>query len=361
MAKRRLARPSAEEEEEPEGEQESPKERRERRERERRAREKRGSKSSGLLARWPRWKTLGAILGVVVAIVAAVAIVVIYFPTPCLSLAPPPASSGVPDESAPSWCVNSTVSLVERMVVHLTITVAGKPVTIPGGIGEISATKAAAQWQYSAGCTFPVFTDNGTGPGGGDSGGYIQIASPWAFTYTIGDFFNLWKESDSTATVNGASQPVSYTGTQLFNYSSSGNQIVRLWVDGQVSSAGTGLVLNYLVSNYNVANDLPQCIPQKYGSDHSIVLTWGWTGAGMVQSGPTLFQAGDNTAYSPGAGPATGPSPPGTSSPWSGAQGALAVSLVAGAGTLVLLGAFLDRRDLGPGRGCGGSGHRRWG
>lgn len=351
MAKRRLARPAPEEEEGPEGAEESPKERRERRERERRAREKRGSKAAGLFARWPRWKTLGAILGVVVAIVAAIAIVVIYLPTPCLTLAPPPASSGVPDESAPSWCVNSTVSLVERMVVHLTITVAGKPVTIPGGIGEISATKAAAQWQYAAGCTFPVFTDNGTGPGGGDSGGYIEIASPWAFTYTLGDFFNLWKESYSTVSVNGASQPVSYTGTQLFNYSSSGNQIVRLWVDGQLTSLGTGLVLNYLVSNYNVANDLPQCIPQKYGSDHSIVLTWGWTGAGEVQSGPTLFQVGDMTSYTPGTGPATAPFPSGTSSAWTGPDAPFAAALVAGVGSWALLGTFLDRPDLGRRRG----------
>lgn len=274
MSKRRLAKPAPEEEEE-EGREETPSQRRARRERERRVRRQR-TQAKGLLAGWPLWKTGAVIGGSAVAVAAVVAVLLIFvLKPPCLALETPPASSGVPDESAPSWCVNTSAAIVESMAVHLSIQVAGSPVTIPGGVGEINQAK----WGWT--CDMPVFTDNSTG-GGTTSGGVILIASPWNFTYTLADFFNLWKESYSTATVDGTAQPISYTGTQLFNYSTTTNQVVRLWVDGQQSTAGPNLALNYLADDYGTSSEVPQCFVSQYGSGHTILLTWGWKGAGSV-------------------------------------------------------------------------------
>lgn len=307
MAKRRVVgAQSSKDQEEAEEVEETAEERRARRDREKRALRKRGPRAAGVLARWPRWKTLSVFAGSAVAIVAAIALVVIFFPHPCLTLSAPPPQSGVPDESAPSWCVNSTDAMEQELFVHLSIVVGGTTVTIPGGIGEISAATAKSQWGFSSGCNMPVFTDNSTG-GGSTSDGYIEIYSPWAFTYTLGDFFNIWKESYSTVSINGNSEPVSYAGSQLFNYTSNAKQTVRLWVDGSQSSAGTGLVLNYLTSSApsgtQTSSEIPQCLVSQYGSGHSIVITWGWVGAGEVVGGPTLFQMPGATLSDPVAPP----------------------------------------------------------
>ena len=346
MAKRRPVRPSNASEVEEEEVQETPEERRVRRQRERRAREKRGPKSVGMFSAWPRWKTAAVLGGSAVAVAAAIGVVLLLVSPPCLAISAPPASSGVPDESAPSWCVNSTVSMDQRLAVSLTITVGGAGVAIPGGIGEINQHK----WGWT--CNMPVFTDNATGPGGSGSGGVIQIVSPWDFTYTLGDFFNMWKESYSTVSINGVAEPVSYTGTQLFNYSSTSNQVVRLWVDGQQSNAGPGLVLNYLSSNYATSTTVPQCFLQKYGSGHSITLTWGWKGAGLVIGGPTLFVAPESTT-------ALFPTPVGAlSGPVHGSTLTGVLALTSGGAALLAIAALPPSGsggppDQGPGRGPG--------
>ncbi|MDE1819381.1 MAG: hypothetical protein KGJ23_00795 [Euryarchaeota archaeon] len=294
MAKRRPVRPQGAAEVEEKEIAESPEERRARRQRERRARQKQATRhGGGILATWPLWKSIGVFGGTAGAVIAAVAVIVLFLPHPCLGISAPPSGSGVPDESAPSWCVNNSVSLDERMAVSITIVLGGIHVGIPGGIGEINQHK----WGWT--CTMPVFTDNSSGSGSGDSGGVVQIASPWNFTYTLGDFFNMWKESYGTVSINGNSETVDYTNTQLFNYTSNANQVVRLWVDGQVSDQGPGLVLNYLADDYQTSSEVPQCFVQQYHSGHTIFLTWGWVGAGMGVGGPTLFQTAGATMSGP--------------------------------------------------------------
>lgn len=201
------------------------------------------------------------------------------FSPPCLSIGPPPVSSGVPDESAPTWCINASDALVERLYIHLSIVIGGVSVTLPGGIGEISPARAARDWGFTNGCNMPVFTDNSTGTGS-DPGGIFTIASPWNFTYTLRDLFDLWHESYSTVSVNGNAEPVSYTGAQIFNYTSNARQVVRLWVDGQVAATGSAQVLNYELSSYGTSQTVPPCFLQKYGTGHSLEITWGWVGAG---------------------------------------------------------------------------------
>lgn len=199
----------------------------------------------------------------------------------CLSLSAPPASSGVPSESTWDWCVNASDAIVERMFVQLSIVIAGDPVVIPGGIGELPPGHFASSPTLSQPCNMPVFTDNSTG-GGRSSGGYLEIASPWAFTYTLEDFFSLWHDSDSTVDVNGVTEPITYSGDQIFNYSDSANgaQVVRLWIDGTQVATGPSQVLNYEISSYDTSQDVPSCFLSDYGSDHSIEITWGWAGAG---------------------------------------------------------------------------------
>jgi hypothetical protein len=200
---------------------------------------------------------------------------------PCLKLSNIPAQSGIPSEDAASWCVNSTDTIVERMVVHLTITIGGSAVTIPGGIGEVPAGRWTFGGSPSQACDMPIFTDNSTG-GGANSGGYIEIASPWAFNYTLGDFFSLWHDFSPTAEVDGTPQPVEYEGTQIFNYTTTTHQVVRLWVDGAITPAtsGPGLDLNYEISSYDPSATLPSCFVGAYGDDHTLAITWGWTGSG---------------------------------------------------------------------------------
>jgi hypothetical protein len=337
VAKRRAVRPKEPEEEE---EPQTAEERRSQRERDRRAKKTQGSRRRSLLAGRPKWQRAAVYVGVAVAVIAAIAVILLYIPHPCLALSAPPAQSGTPSESAWSWCVNSTDAIIEQMTVSLTITVGGTPVPIPGGIGNVPEGHYGGG--TSAACTMPIYTLNATGTTAGQSGGYIEIASPWAFTYTLADFFSLWHDSYSTVTIGGSPEPVEYSGTQIFNYSDNTNskgqptQIVQLWVDGnrQNNSNGPETVLNYLADDLDTGAEQPQCLVSQYGSGHSIVITWGWVGAGEFTSGPTLFQApGDasSAAPLPSLDHAVGPAPAGGAIPPALGAGGLGISAVVGA------------------------------
>lgn len=302
MSKRRLVNAAAEEETDEEGE-ESPEERRNRRDRERRSKKKKSSRpGSGLFAGRPRWVKATAVVGVIVAIAAAILVISLFLAGPCPSISPPPATSGVPSESSWSWCVNSTDAIVEEVNVHLAIVVGGTPVTIPGGIGELPSGHFVQGSSPSPACNMPIFTDNSTGNGvAGSSDGYIWIVTPWPFEYTLADFFSVWHDSYADVSVGGTQEPVSYTGTQLFNYTSNsaGTQVVTLWIDGTAQTApldGPNTVLNYYQDSQYASSENPQSCASKYGgSNHSLVITWGYVGAGETAGGASLFQTSGNT------------------------------------------------------------------
>ena len=67
----------------------------------------------------------------------------------------------------------------------------------------------------------------------------IHIESPVARTYTLGDFFKVW-----AATPNiGGPTPVIFNQNQIFNYAAGNGYELRMYVNGQPSTAYNSLVL----------------------------------------------------------------------------------------------------------------------
>jgi hypothetical protein len=120
-----------------------------------------------------------------------------------------------------------------------------------------------------------------------DASGIVHIEShSKTQNYTLVDFFAIWRATYRTVEIGGASYPVSYTLSELFNHAPDGQGSIQLLVDGAPSRAGPLLVLNTL--DYCSAGMAgPPCAPtattdpyppllmQRYGTGHIIVLQYG--------------------------------------------------------------------------------------
>ncbi len=154
---------------------------------------------------------------------------------------------------------------------YLRIFVNGQPVPVPAAIGIRSRSGAAA-------CLEPVHTH--------DASGIIHIEShSQTQTYTLADFFTIWRATYPTVEIGGAGYPVSYTSSELFNHRQAGPAAIQLLVDGAPSRAGPLLALNTL-DYCSAAMAGPPCAPtaltdpypplliQRYGTGHTIVLEY---------------------------------------------------------------------------------------
>ncbi|MHB8352618.1 MAG: hypothetical protein ACYDFT_08045 [Thermoplasmata archaeon] len=292
MAKRRFRT-----EENPEGEATSPAASAEDRRRERKR--LRAQRDAGHLRGKDRM-SLGRralLFGLPVAVILVIVAVLLLnsSPPPCLQLQPIPAQSGIPafppantTNFGTTWCPSAT-SVLQTYPV-LTIRINGNVVGLPSTIGR--------RTNYTSGgtpytCDLPLSTN--TPSAGGLTPNTIYIISPWAYIYTLGDFFQVWAQSASTANVNSSfpSQPITYTSTDLLGFTATAADSVQLWVDNGPSSAGPNLNLDTL-TNSNSA--YPACLVSVYGSSHSILLTYGpttvRTALGSGLSSPQLQTGG---------------------------------------------------------------------
>ncbi|MCI4351669.1 MAG: hypothetical protein L3K15_09200, partial [Thermoplasmata archaeon] len=270
MAKRRFQRAP-----EKAPEQLTPEERRDKRRRDRTARGKRGPKGIG--SPWRRAAAVGGSGGVVIAVI--VVLVVLHpFNVPCISFVPNP--SGTPafpphttTDFSGTWCPSSA-TLVVHMHPYLRLTINGQVVPLPDSIGR-NASYTVGGSSYE--CALPLHTHPASPPD--FPNGVIHIESPWPYQYNLSDFFSVWSQSYASVSVNStaSNRPIIYTPNDLLGFTPDSSHAITLFVDGQVSFAGPGLVLNtldYATSPY------PACLGEVYGTGHVITLTYGPRGAG---------------------------------------------------------------------------------
>ncbi len=154
---------------------------------------------------------------------------------------------------------------------YLRIVVSGQPVPIPASIGIRGLPGGGA-------CLEPVHTH--------DASGIIHIESPSPTqTYTLANFFTIWRATYQVVDIGGVRYPVSYTLSEIFDHRPDARHSVQLIVDGKISPAGPGLVLNTL-DYCSAAMAGPPCAPtavtdpyppfmvQRYGTGHTIVLQY---------------------------------------------------------------------------------------
>jgi hypothetical protein len=253
------------------------------------------------------------IISLPVAVVAVVVVLLLVNPSlqgPCLQLTAIPSSSGVPAfpahnaSLATSWCPSGVTPVLQAFPL-LTIRIGATTIGFPTNIGRDTNYTEAGQ-PYT--CQLPIATEPSSTTG--LPPGSILLVSPWPYIYTLGDFFQVWYERSTTVNVNSSfpSQPVTYTATDLLGFTADATHAVRLYVDGQLSSAGPSLNLDTLANSPNV---YPACLGRIYGTGHSILLTYSSSGTAAISAGlvaPHLATeaAGPGTASGSG-GAAAGP------------------------------------------------------
>ncbi len=244
----------------------TPEERRDQRKRDR-LRKKAGREPIGKPSPWRKV----AIIGIPVAVIAVVAavLVVANLPTPCISLVPVPAESGVPafpshtnPNFGTSWCPSA--SEVYGTAPLLTIDISGNKVSIPGQIG-MNDTYAG---NYE--CDLPIVTEPSAD---GLTPGTINILSDWDYEYNLSTFFDIWSETFSSVAVSSSatSQPIVYQSNDILGYTSNTSEGVYLFVDNQLSSQGPLLDISTLD---NTLTPYPSCLGNIYGTGHTILITY---------------------------------------------------------------------------------------
>lgn len=114
--------------------------------------------------------------------------------------------------------------LAEHYHAVLLIFVNGQQIQLPANIGDGD----------SGPCTQPLHVHLSS-----PDTSVIHIESPQERTYTVGDFFKVWA---ATPGIGGPS-PVVFTQKQLFNYTVGNGNELRMYVNGQESTAYDSLVL----------------------------------------------------------------------------------------------------------------------
>jgi hypothetical protein len=285
VAKRRIQRAP-----EKPPEQLTPEERREKRRRGRTAQNKHGKKGVG--TPWRRAAVVGGSSGVVIAIVV---VLVVFHPfnVPCISFTPNP--SGTPaypshttTDFSGTWCPAAT--LVVHMHPLLRLSINGQTVTQPTSIGRnTSYTLNGGPYE----CDLPMHTHPASPPD--FPAGTIHVESPWPYQYNLSDYFSIWSQSYASVSVNASAsnRPIIYTPTDLLGFTPDSTHAITLFVDGQVSSAGPGLVLNTL--DYGPA-PYPSCLGEVYGTGHVVTLTYGPRGLGALAPSERIYSLATGVA-----------------------------------------------------------------
>jgi len=148
----------------------------------------------------------------------------------------------------------------ESLFVHIhpwvRILVNEENVSIPAGVG-ISNPIFQGTLAVSGTCFEPIHTH--------DASGIIHIEAPANTTYTLGDFFKVWKASFSTVTVDGQKHPIVFNSTDILGFTADAHHKVLLLVDGSPSTSYEGLPLNGL-DYCSKASSGPPCSPTAVGS-----------------------------------------------------------------------------------------------
>jgi hypothetical protein len=281
----------------------SPEDRREQRRRERKKKKAGNEKSSWASTPGRRALLIGAPVAVIVAVV--VLLIVNPFGAPCLNLTPIPTTSGPPafpphntTDFSTTWCPSDSPIL--DVQVFLKISIGATAVTLPPSIGRNTSYVSGGS---SYACDLPIETQP---PVAGYPSNVIYLDSPWPYIYTLGDFFTVWAESYSHASVNATypAQTIGYSSSEILGFTADSTHAVDLFIDGQLSSQGPNLELDtlpYLGGAY------PSCIGSLDGSGHTVLISYqSLTGSSLtapVTLGTALHPSGAGALPLTAAGP----------------------------------------------------------
>lgn len=221
-------------------------------------------------------------LPAIIILVIIIGIVYFGFNNHVTEYQPPP----VGDLDFPFQCLSSE-SLYLHVHPWLVITIDGKNVTIPPGIGIKNPVQEATyngEPVYGGGansCFEPVHTH--------DNSGIIHIESPTNTNYTLGNFFQIWAATYAYASFNGSQRPIVFNSTDILGYKvNSSSTSLKLIVDGQVSTQNGNLVLTTLDYCSTANSDSAPCqdtaagnpswdggtAAYPYGTGHTIVIEY---------------------------------------------------------------------------------------
>ncbi|MCI4340307.1 MAG: hypothetical protein L3J73_03460 [Thermoplasmata archaeon] len=254
-------------------EQLSPEERRVRR-REDRERDARGKKPKDARTGWRRAVVPLAVVGTIAVVVVIIlwGVGVLFHP-PCVQFGPIPSSSGTPQfpnatttDFTGTWCPTATALF--SINPQLSIVINGATIALPPSIGRSANFTGHA-------CVLPLHTQPGL------SLGLFNVSSPWAYQYTLGEFFTVWQGSYQSAFVNSSysTRTIDYTASSILGLPADAHHSLTLFVDNQQSSDGPGLILNTL--NHGPGSS-PSCIDTIYGSGHTITIVYKSTTTGTA-------------------------------------------------------------------------------
>lgn len=268
-------------------EQLTPEERRAQRKKQR-EREARGKKPRGAFST-PGRRAL--ILGIPVVIVVGIVVLLVLNPpqAPCIVFQPIPQQSGTPafpasntTDFSNTWCPQG-VNLLVHVHPYVQISINGQLVQLPPSLGRSTNFTG-----YE--CDLPVHTHPASP---GEPNGILHIESPWPYDYNLSTFFAIWQDSYVSAYINASysTRTIAYTSNDILGLPIDATHTLTLFVDNHPSSAGPALELNtldYLPSPY------PSCMEARYGTGHTILLSWHSGSAVAVSTGlhpPTLETA----------------------------------------------------------------------
>ncbi len=173
------------------------------------------------------------------------------------------AHPGGPYGSFPLPCASATPLHVHP---YLRIVIDGNNITIPASIG------------INGGCLEPLHTH--------DASGIIHVEAPDTSTqYTLGQFFEIWKASDGSVSINGTNHPIVFNSMDILGFKADQGHQVVLLVDGKPSTTWGDLILNQL-DYCSAATTGPPCSPTAigepsfgsqsypYGTGHTIVIEY---------------------------------------------------------------------------------------
>ena len=155
-------------------------------------------------------------------------------------------------------------------------------ITIPAGIG-IQGAIFENGIATRGSCFEPMHTH--------DASGIIHIESPdTSVQYTLDSFFQIWRLTYPTITIDGVSQPVVFNSTNILGFKTDQTHRVSLLVDSASSNAYGSLALNkYDYCDSSVAN-VPPCFPTAggdpyyggqpypYGTKHTVTIVYATSG-----------------------------------------------------------------------------------
>lgn len=161
----------------------------------------------------------------------------------------------------PCLAENTNLHVHPYLQIRINTGSSNTSVVIPAAVGILDpqyTTVAGEPYVSGGSCFEPMHTH--------DASGIIHIESASTSTsYTLGNLFDVWRDTYGTVNFAGASRPVVFNQTDILGYVAGQGHVVKLLVDGQQSNQYGSLVLNNL-DYCSASSTAPPCYPSASGN-----------------------------------------------------------------------------------------------